>query len=182
MSLFFYLPISHTWMGCFYFFPCFFFLKKTYCLFHRQGHQCQDSPWQCHSGLQMPCAGEGGGPVGYMVTQPNLLGDVRDRGAPAESGRHGTLSISTNLFSDQWNTSELKSRRVWHRSGCESQTIGCEIGTIADRGEMAAESLGSLFLMHNTCVHSFVYFAGIFRKPYNIPQTTNLNCFWVKNY
>lgn len=54
------------------------------------------------------------------------------------------------------------------------------VGAIADRGEIAAESLGSLFLMHNTCVHSFVYFTEIFRKPYNIPQTENLNWFQVK--
>lgn len=102
------------------------------------------------------------------ITKP--LGKLRHGSAPAESGRHRTLSTSTDLFSDQWNTSELKSRRVWHRSGCEPQSSGCEIGPIADRGEIASQSLGSLFLMHNTCVHSFVYFVGIFRKPYNIPK------------
>lgn len=47
--------------------------------------------------------------------------------------------------------------------------------------EITAELLGSLFLMHNTCVHSFVYLAGVFTKPYDSPQTKNLNAFQVKN-
>lgn len=46
---------------------------------------------------------------------------------------------------------------------------------------MAAELLVSLFLMHNTCVHSSAHFAGVFRKPYDIPQTKDFNYFQVKN-
>lgn len=61
----------------------------------------------------------------------------------------------------------------------ELKTSGCQIGTTADRGEIAAESLGSFFLMHNTYVHSFVYFAGILRKPYGIPQAKKSNCLQV---
>lgn len=47
--------------------------------------------------------------------------------------------------------------------------------------EIAAELLSSLLLMHDTPVHSFPHFAGVFRKPYNIPQTKKLNFFQVKN-
>lgn len=85
----------------------------------------------------------------HNQTQSNLLGDTRHRSAPAGQWQ----KQDTKWFSHQWNTSELKPRGVWHRSACEIQTSGCQIGTIADTGETAAESLGSMFLMRNTCVH-----------------------------
>lgn len=102
----------------------------------------------------MPRAGEGDLPAGCTTKHNQTSWETRGTGVPPrDSGRNKTLSTCTKWFSHQWNTSELKPRGVWHRSACEIQTSGCQIGTIADTGETAAESLGSMFLMRNTCVH-----------------------------
>lgn len=125
----------------------------------------------------MPRGGDGDVPVGSMASQMNLFGKVRHLSPPLDSGSNWMAPTNTKWFSDRWNLNDLKSRRVWHRSGCQTRTSGCHYR----QREIAAELLGSFFLMHNTCVHSFAYFAGVFRKPYNIPQTKNLNCLQVKN-
>lgn len=176
LSLFFYLPISHTWM-CFIFFLCLLFLKKTYCLFHISARTHRDNAIQdckCHvqeKGISQLDAWSHNQTSWERWGRGVPLQTVAARGH-CQRAPTGSLTSEAQV---SWNQEEfgtgldVKLRLLlsnWHH--CR-QRGNCSWVT------------WQLVLMHNTCVHSFVYFAGIFRKPYNIPQTENLNCFQVKN-
>lgn len=163
-----------------FFFPSLFFLRKL--LACSKGTDISVRIQTDYAVQVCKCHGAEQGVSQLAVQSHNqtVFGKMRHQSPPKDSGSNWMAPTSTKWLSGQWNLNDLRSRRGWHRSGWQTQTFGCQIGTITYRG-IAAESLGSLFLIHNTCVHSFAYFAGVFRKPCNIPQTKKLNCFQLKN-